>query len=74
MSDAQPDEEFGYELPGDELRKIISSSPEDRARYFVDKAKETGQVWTVGAEEDLVVLAGDDEEPFVLAFPHPEFA
>ncbi len=68
------DEGFGYELGGDELRQTIAASRDDRLKYFVDKCHQCGQVWTLGAEEDLVVLADESDEPFVLAFPHPEFA
>jgi hypothetical protein len=64
----------GYELSGDELRDTIAKTPEQRYAYFVDKCVETGQVWTVGAGEELIVLATEDEEPFVVAFPHPQFA
>jgi hypothetical protein len=64
---------FGYPLTGDELRRVIATPPEDRLQYFVEKCNETGQVWTVATDEDIVVLAGENDEPFVLAFPHPEF-
>jgi len=71
MSDE--DESFGFELSGEELRRVIASSDEERLIYFVEKCIETGQVWTIGADEELVVLANDNEETFVVAFPHPEF-
>jgi hypothetical protein len=64
---------FGYELPGDELRRVIGTSAEERLAYFVSKSKESGQVWTIGAGEELIVLADDEDQPFVVAFPHPEF-
>lgn len=65
--------QFGYELSGEELRRVIATPADARLNYFVEKCTETGQVWTVGADEELIVLATDDEEPFVVAFPHPEF-
>ena len=64
---------FGYELSGDELRRIIATSDSERLNYFLSKCPETGQVWTIGANEELIVLANDADEPFVVAFPHPEF-
>src|SRR3954470_22160014 len=65
--------EFGYPLSGDELRRVIATPAGDRLSYFVDKVTETGQVWTIGADEELIVLADDEDRPFVVAFPHPEF-
>lgn len=70
---SQEDEEFGYALTGEELRQLIEAPVEARAAYFMQKVSETGQVWTIGAEDELIVLSGDDEEPFVVCFPHPEF-
>jgi hypothetical protein len=64
---------FGYELSGEELRRVIATPAEDRLSYFVEKSNETGQVWTIGAGEELIVLADDEDQPFVVAFPHPEF-
>ena len=70
----QETEELGYALDGDELRSTVGMEDDARLQYFLDKAKSEGQVWTLGAEDDLVVLAGEDETPFVVAFPHPDFA
>lgn len=70
---SEEDQDFGYPLTGDELRAIITTSPEQRFEYFLDKVNETEQVWTIGAEDELIVLSGDDEEPFIVVFPHPEF-
>ncbi|HTQ10525.1 MAG TPA: DUF2750 domain-containing protein [Fimbriimonadaceae bacterium] len=64
---------FGYELSGEEMRGLIVTPPDQRLTYFVDKCAETGQVWTIGAGEELIVLADDSDEPFVVVFPHPEF-
>jgi hypothetical protein len=66
--------QYGYPLTGEELRDTIAKPPKERVQYFIDRCTETGQVWTVGADDDLVVLATDDDEPFVVAFPHPDFA
>ncbi|MFI5385695.1 MAG: DUF2750 domain-containing protein [Fimbriimonadales bacterium] len=69
----EDDEDFGYELSGDELRRVIATSGHERLTYFIEKCRETGQVWTIGADEDLIVLGDDHDESFVVAFPHPEF-
>ena len=69
----EDDGAFGYELSGDELRRVIALPDDRRLSYFIEKCGETGQVWTIGANEELIVLANDDDEPFVVAFPHPEF-
>lgn len=70
---SQEEEDFGYPLTGDELREIIGTPGVARLTYFMEKVNETGQVWTIGADDELIVLSGDDEEPFVVCFPHPEF-
>ncbi|HVT12248.1 MAG TPA: DUF2750 domain-containing protein [Fimbriimonadaceae bacterium] len=69
----EDDSQFGYELTGEELRRVIALPVEARLAYFVEKCAETGQVWSLGADEELIVLATDDDEPFVVTFPHPEF-
>ena len=70
---SEDDGAFGYELTGEELRRVIATSDAQRLSYFVDKCTEAGQVWTIGADEELIVLANDDDQQFVVAFPHPEF-
>lgn len=65
--------DFGYELSGDELRRVLATTAEERLGYFIDKCNETGQVWTIGAGEELIVIADQSDVPFVVAFPHPEF-
>lgn len=64
---------FGYELSGEELRRLVQAPADERLRYFIDTAREQGQVWTIGTGDELLVLADDESEPFVVAFPHPEF-
>ena len=55
---------------------MITASPEDRVTYFLEKVTESGQVWTIGADEELIVLSGDEDdgEPFVDVLPHRELA
>ena len=50
---------FGYDLDGDELRRLIVLPADQRLTYFIEKCAETGQVWTIGVDEELVVLADD---------------
>lgn len=66
-------DEFGYELTGDELRRVIALSPEERLEHFVGMADETAQIWTISVGEELLVLADEDEKPFIVVFPHPEY-
>jgi len=64
---------FGYELSGEEMREQIATPADKRLTYFIEKCGATGQVWTIGVDEELVVLADEADEPFVVVFPHPEF-
>lgn len=63
----------GYDLSADELREVLEQGMEQRLEYFVRKCAEGGTVWTVGSGEELIVLATEDDQPFVAAFPHPDF-
>lgn len=67
-------DDTSYELSGDELRSTVALDDQQRFKYFVEKVVEADQVWTLGAGEELIVLAGEDDTPFVVAFPHPDFA
>ncbi|HWA83987.1 MAG TPA: DUF2750 domain-containing protein [Fimbriimonadaceae bacterium] len=69
----EDEESFGYDLSGDELRRVVALPAEERLTYFVEKCAETGQVWMIGSGDELLVLATDDEEAFIVAFAHPEF-
>jgi len=64
---------LSYELAGEELRRIIAEPVESRLQYFLEMCSEAGQVWTIGADDELIVLANDDDDQFVVAFPHPDF-
>ncbi len=66
-------EDIGYELSGEELRRVIAKPADQRLTYFVENCAESGFVWSIGVDEELIVLADDDDQQFVVAFPHPDF-
>ncbi len=75
MSDQETElEDISYALTGEELRSTLTLGDQDRFTYFIDKSKAEDQVWTLGVEEELIVLAGPEDTPFIVVFPHPEFA
>lgn len=74
---SEQDHEFddiSYELSGEELRATSALDDDARFNYFIEKVKKEDQVWTLGAGEEIIVLAGEDDTPFIVAFPHPDFA
>jgi hypothetical protein len=64
---------MSYPLTEQEARQITSLSEGERVSEFLRRIPETGEIWTLGAGEELIVLGDDEEHSFVVVWPHPEY-
>ncbi len=62
------------ELSEKEALATLRLPQEARLDYFMIKAREWNQVWTLAQGEELMVLDDESDHAFVLAWPHPEYA
>jgi hypothetical protein len=53
---------------------ITKLSADERYDYFVAKAVENGEVWSLNSDEGWVEVTSDDGEQCLPLWPHPELA
>lgn len=64
---------MSYDLTAKELNRVIALPRAERLRHFLDRAVETGVLWTLAQDEALVVLGVDEDPEFVAVWPHPDY-
>jgi hypothetical protein len=57
-----------------ERREVAGQSAEQRYQYFIDRAVESGQVWSLRSDDGWVEVSSEDGEPCMPVWPHPDFA
>jgi hypothetical protein len=65
---------MSYDLSAKELQNTLALPAEERLAHFLDKAAQTGELWTLAQDEALLVLGTDEHEQFVAVWPHPDYA
>ena len=61
-------------LTDHERREVAGQSAEQRYQYFIDRAVESGQVWSLRSDDGWVEVSSEDGEPCMPVWPHPDFA
>jgi len=65
---------MSYDLSAKELKNTIASTPNARLDHFIKKCRETGEIWTIADGEALLVLGSNENQQFIVVWPHPDYA
>lgn len=63
-----------YALSANERRMVSNLSADDRYDYFIAKAVENGELWSLNSEGGWVEVTSDDGEQCFPVWPHPDLA
>jgi hypothetical protein len=64
-----------YELESDEFEQLSEAEAPRQYEYFVERAVETDQVWTlIDSQDNWAAFGAPDEGVMLCVWPHPRFA
>jgi hypothetical protein len=65
----------GYDLETDEFERLTKAEAPSQYEYFVERAVENDQVWTlVDRDDNWAAFGSADEGVLLCVWPHPRFA